>query len=240
MSSRRQLRRFAEDQGYTFADWSLPLYRRWHVAPFGVGYNRDARNVVQGRYREVPFVTFETWYSPQQAPITEQDATGSDRWYLPTPGFAGFRLSVAVLQLGAARLPDLQVVPTGWNGRYHGVTGTLPRVEVNQPDLEASYAVLCPDADFARGAFTSLGVSALDLSDEVADVMMLAIEGGDVVLVEQYHNERPYPFGLGDPTRAPEDSAAAFDRVIRWLLLIPDRIWLDRGGKPFELTRGMR
>jgi hypothetical protein len=129
----------AAQRGWTYSERDDRYVDRFAGAPFGLGHDRRASNVVTGEHDSRAFVAFDYRYS-----TTEHytDAQGHSRTRTVTHPY-----SVIALHIGA-NVPELSVSPEGFFGRLVGrVTGN--DIELELEAFNRAFTVQCPDRKFA-------------------------------------------------------------------------------------------
>jgi hypothetical protein len=136
---REQLGILASSRGWHYAERDDSWVDRFDGAPFGLGHDRRAGNVLTGTYDGRPFVAFDYRYSTTE---TSTDADGHTRTHTEVHPF-----SVLGLDAGTA-FPDLSVTPEGFLGRMVGrLTNT--DIELESEAFNRAFTVRSADRKFA-------------------------------------------------------------------------------------------
>ena len=136
---REELSLLAAERGWSFAEREDAWVDRFDGAPFGLGHDRRASNVLTGAYDGRPFVAFDYRYSTTE---TSTDAEGHTQTHTQTHPF-----SVLGLDAGAS-LPNLSVTPEGFLGRMVGrLTNT--DIELESEAFNRAFTVRADDRKFA-------------------------------------------------------------------------------------------
>ncbi len=129
----------ATARGWSFVERDDRWCDAFAGSPFGLGHNRQARNILQGLHDGRPFVGFDYVYHTTET-STGPNGTHSSRevshWF-----------SVLALQT-VPGLPALEVSPEGF------LTRTIGRllnkdIELESEDFNRAFTVTCPDRKFA-------------------------------------------------------------------------------------------
>jgi len=116
---------------------------RWVVAfdgaPFGLGHNRQARNVLRGTWSGRPFIAFDYVYYTTE---TSTDAEGHTSHREQSHSYG-----VVAVESGAP-FPALEVTPEGFFTRMLGRL-TNRDIELESEDFNRAFTVTCPDRKFA-------------------------------------------------------------------------------------------
>ena len=129
----------AAQRGWTYAERDDRWCDAFEDAPFGLGHNRKATNVLTGEHDGRPFVSFDYVYYTTE---TSTDSKGHT-----THREVSHPYGVAGLDMGAA-FPALEVTPEGMFGRLVGrLTNT--DIELESEDFNRAFTVNCPDRKFA-------------------------------------------------------------------------------------------
>lgn len=136
---REALAVLASQRGWAFVAHDDAWIDRFDGAPFGLGHDRQALNVLTGAYDGRGFVAFDYRYSTTETSTDAQGHTQSRTQVHP--------YSVLGLDSGAV-LPDLSVTPEGFLGRMVGrLTNT--DIELESEEFNRAFTVTSPDRKFA-------------------------------------------------------------------------------------------
>ncbi len=136
---REALSLLASQRGWLFVARDDRWVDRFDGAPFGLGHDRQALNVLTGAYDGRPFVAFDYRYSTTE---TSTDAQGHTQTHTEVHPY-----SVLGLHAGAS-FPDLSVTPEGFFGRMVGrLTNT--DIELESEAFNRAFTVTSPDRKFA-------------------------------------------------------------------------------------------
>ena len=136
---REELSMLATRRGWQFAESDDAWVDRFDGAPFGLGHDRRALNVLTGAYDGHPFAAFDYRYSTTE---TSTDAQGHTQTHTETHPY-----SVLAVDAGAP-LPDLSVTPEGFLGRMVGrLTNT--DIELESEEFNRAFTVRADDRKFA-------------------------------------------------------------------------------------------
>jgi hypothetical protein len=135
---REALSLLATQRGWHFAARDDGWVERFDGAPFGLGHDRQALNVLTGGYDGRSFVAFDYRYSTTE---TSTDAQGHTQTHTEVHPY-----SVLGLDAGAS-FPDLAVTPEGFFGRMVGrLTNT--DIELESEMFNRAFTVTSPDRKF--------------------------------------------------------------------------------------------
>lgn len=129
----------AAARGWTFTERDDRFVDRFEGAPFGLGHDRRASNVLAGQHQDRGFVAFDYRYSTTEH---STDAQGHSHSRTVTHPY-----SVIALELGTAA-PDLSVSPEGFFGRLVGRL-TNNDIELESEAFNRAFTVHCSDRKFA-------------------------------------------------------------------------------------------
>jgi hypothetical protein len=136
---REALSLLATQRGWRFAARDDAWVDRFDGAPFGLGRDRQALNVLTGAYDGRPFVAFDYRYSTTE---TSTDAEGHPQTRTEVHPY-----SVLGVDTGAG-FPDLSVTPEGFLGRIAGrLTNT--DIELESEEFNRAFTVRSADRKFA-------------------------------------------------------------------------------------------
>jgi hypothetical protein len=136
---REALAALAAQRGWQYAERDDRWCQAFDGAPFGLGHNRKATNVLTGQYDGRPFVCFDYVYYTTE---TSTDSQGHTTTHEQSHSFG-----VTGLDMGAA-FPPLEVTPEGMIGRFIGRL-TNRDIELESEDFNRAFTVTCPDRKFA-------------------------------------------------------------------------------------------
>lgn len=136
---REGLAALATAKGWTYVERDDRWVDGFEGAPFGLGHNRQAKNVLTGVYDGRPFVSFDYVYYTTE---TSTDSEGRT-----TRREVSHPYGVTGLDMGAA-FPPLSVTPEGMIGRFFGRI-TNRDIELESEDFNRAFTVTCPDRKFA-------------------------------------------------------------------------------------------
>lgn len=136
---REGLAALAAQRGWSYVKRDDGWCDAFAEAPFGLGHNRQAKNVLTGQYDGRPFVSFDYIYH-----TTETDTDSEGR---TTRREVSHPYGVAGLDMGVT-FPALEVSPEGMFGRLIGRI-TNSDIELESEDFNRAFTVNCPDRKFA-------------------------------------------------------------------------------------------
>jgi len=136
---REALQGMAAQRGWQFVERNDAWCERFSVSPFGLGHNRQARNLLLGTHDGRSFVVFDHVYHTTET-STDSNGNTSSREVSHTN-------SVCALDLQTV-FPQLQVTPEGFFGRIVGRL-TNRDIELESEDFNRAFTVTCPDRKFA-------------------------------------------------------------------------------------------
>ena len=136
---REALAAMAAQRGWQYAERDDRWCQAFDGAPFGLGHNRKATNVLSGQYDGRPFVCFDYVYYTTE---TSTDGQGHTTTHEESHNFG-----VTGLDMGAS-FPPLEVTPEGMIGRFIGRL-TNRDIELESEDFNRAFTVTCPDRKFA-------------------------------------------------------------------------------------------
>lgn len=129
----------AARRGWSYAERDDRWVHAFEGSPFGLGHDRQARNVLTGSYDGRPFVSLDYVYYTTE---TSTDSEGRT-----TRREVSHPFGVTGLDMGAA-FPPLEVTPEGMIGRFFGRL-TNRDIELESEDFNRAFTVTCPDRKFA-------------------------------------------------------------------------------------------
>lgn len=170
---REEFAALAAARGWTYAENDQRYVDRFSGAPFGLGHDRQANNVLSGSHDSRPFAAFDYRYSTTS---TSTDAQGRTSTHTTV-----HRFSVVALEVGA-RLPELSVVPEGFFGRLIGrLTNT--DIEFESEQFNRAFTVHCEDRKFATDVIHPRMMEYLltvpDLAWSFRDAALVTVSPGD-------------------------------------------------------------
>lgn len=136
---REAFQALAAQRGWAYAERDDRWVDAFEGAPFGLGHNRRADNVIQGRWSDRPFVAFDYVYYTTE---TSTDAEGHT-----THREVSHTYGVVAVDAGAS-FPALEVTPEGFFTRMIGRL-TNRDIELESEDFNRAFTVTCPDRKFA-------------------------------------------------------------------------------------------
>lgn len=136
---REALSTLAAGRGWVYAEQDDSWVDRFEGAPFGLGHDRRAENVLTGAYDGRSFVAFDYRYSTTE---TSTDAQGHTQTHTEVHPY-----SVLGLDAGTV-FPELSVTPEGFFGRMVGrLTNT--DIELESEAFNRAFTVRSDDRKFA-------------------------------------------------------------------------------------------
>ncbi len=129
----------AAQRGWTYAERDDRWCDTFQDAPFGLGHDRRATNVLTGQFDGRPFVSFDYVYYTTE---TSTDSKGHT-----TRREVSHPYGISGLDMGTA-FPALEVTPEGMFGRLIGRL-TNSDIELESEDFNRAFTVNCPDRKFA-------------------------------------------------------------------------------------------
>ncbi|MEZ5094176.1 DUF3137 domain-containing protein [Nocardioides sp.] len=136
---REAMQALATARGWTYTERDDRWTDRFPGSPFGLGHNRQAKNILTGRYDDRPFVAFDYVYYTTE---TRTDSEGHTHTEEQSHSY-----SIVAVDLGAA-FPELEVTPEGFFSRMIGRL-TDRDIELESEDFNRAFTVTCPDRKFA-------------------------------------------------------------------------------------------
>ncbi|MEO6205712.1 MAG: DUF3137 domain-containing protein [Mycobacteriales bacterium] len=118
---------FASGQGWSLVERDDRWAEHFTGEPFDDGDSKQARNILQGSFRERAMLAFDYSYETHSTDSKGNRSTSTHRY------------SVAVLQL-PGWLPTVEVVPEGVFGRLGTALG-MPDLELESEDFNRAYRV---------------------------------------------------------------------------------------------------
>lgn len=136
---RAELASLAAARGWTYLERDDRYAEMFAGAPFGLGFDRQAENVLHGIHDGRGFVAFDYRYSTTERYTDSQGRSGTRTEH--------HHYSVIALAIGAA-VPELSVRPEGFFSR---VVGRLldNDIEFESEAFNRAFRVSCPDRKFA-------------------------------------------------------------------------------------------
>ncbi len=131
---REGMAQLAAARGWTYVEEDNTWVDRFSGAPFGIGFNQRAINVVTGVYDRRKFVGFDYWYS------THEGVGKSRRTVRHVCSI------IAISTTGV--LPPLSVMPEHFVGRIIGRL-TNSDIEFESEEFNRAFTVTCEDRKFA-------------------------------------------------------------------------------------------
>jgi hypothetical protein len=136
---RETLQALAAQRGWAYVERDDRWVDAFQGAPFGLGHDRRATNVIQGTWSDRPFVAFDYVYNTTE---TSTDAEGHTTHHEESHSFG-----VVAVDAGAS-FPALEVTPEGFFMRMIGRL-TNRDIELESEDFNRAFTVTCPDRKFA-------------------------------------------------------------------------------------------
>lgn len=136
---REEFQAMCAQRGWTWTERDDRWVETFADAPFGLGHNRRATNVVTGGYDSRPFVSFDYRY------YTTETSTDSEGRH--TSREVSHDFSVVAVDAGAV-FPDLSVTPEGFFSRIVGRL-TNRDIELESEQFNRAFTVTCSDRKFA-------------------------------------------------------------------------------------------
>jgi hypothetical protein len=131
---REAMQAFATARGWRYEQEQPELVDRFSGAPFGMGFGRQAYNVLYGSHDGRDLVSFDYTYKTQ----TSNGKTTSTTTHT---------FSVLALRMGVA-MPSLSIDPENFLDRFVGrITGQ--DIDLESEDFNRAFTVTCPDRKFA-------------------------------------------------------------------------------------------
>ncbi|MFL6157784.1 MAG: DUF3137 domain-containing protein [Marmoricola sp.] len=137
---REELSALAAQRGWTYTARDDSWAERFDGAPFGLGHNRQAANVLQGTYDGRGFVAFDFVYHTTETTTSGPNNTTSTRE-------VSHDYSIIALSTGAV-FPHLRVSPEGMVKRFFGRL-TNSDIELESEEFNRAFTVNCEDRKFA-------------------------------------------------------------------------------------------
>lgn len=132
---RELLQQFAASQGWTWTERDDSWSERFDDRPFDQGDNREARNVLQGRWRDRPMVAFDYSYETHSTDSKGHRTTSTHHY-----SFCALGLPVWV--------PRTELVPESVFGRIGTALG-MKDLELESEDFNRRYRVRADNPKFA-------------------------------------------------------------------------------------------
>jgi hypothetical protein len=131
---REGMARLAAARGWSYAEQDDSWANRFDGAPFGIGFDQKALNMVGGEHDRRKFVAFDYWYSTREG-------SGKSRHTV--------RHVCSIIAISTtAVLPDLAVMPEHLISRFIGrLTNT--DIELESEQFNRAFTVTCDDRKFA-------------------------------------------------------------------------------------------
>ncbi len=137
---------FASGQGWTLVERDDRWAEHFRGAPFDEGDSKEARNILQGSFRERSMLAFDYSYETHSTDSKGHRSTSTHRY------------SVAVLQL-PGWLPTVELVPEGVFGRLGTALGRQD-IELESEEFNRAYRVR---ADNPKIAYDVLSPRTMEL-----------------------------------------------------------------------------
>jgi hypothetical protein len=175
---REQMGAYAATRGWTWTERDDRWCDRFDGAPFGLGHNRQARNVLEGTHDGRGFVAFDYVYYTTEHSTDSQGRSQSRE--------VSHSYSVIGLEVGAD-VPPLQVTPEGFFSR--AVARLLNRdIELESEEFNRAFTVTCPDRKFAYDVLHPRAMEYLltvrDVAWRTTSGWILTIESGKHEVVD--------------------------------------------------------
>lgn len=136
---REELATLASQRGWSYTPRDDSWAERFDGAPFGLGHNRQAANVLQGTHDRRGFVAFDFVYHTTETTHGPNNTTSSREESHP--------YSIIALST-VATFPHLRVSPEGMVKRFFGRL-TNSDIELESEDFNRAFTVNCEDRKFA-------------------------------------------------------------------------------------------
>jgi hypothetical protein len=136
---REELAALAAQRGWAYTARDDAWAERFEGAPFGLGHNRQAKNVLQGSYDGRGFVAFDFVYHTTETTTGPNNTTSTRE--------QSHDYSVIAISTGAA-FPHLRVSPEGMVKRFFGRL-TNSDIELESEEFNRAFTVNCDDRKFA-------------------------------------------------------------------------------------------
>jgi hypothetical protein len=136
---REELASLAAQRGWAYTARDDAWAERFEGAPFGLGHNRQAKNVLQGSYDGRGFVAFDFVYHTTETTTGPNNTTSTRE--------QSHDYSVIAISTGAA-FPHLRVSPEGMVKRFFGRL-TNSDIELESEEFNRAFTVNCDDRKFA-------------------------------------------------------------------------------------------
>lgn len=136
---REELSALAAQRGWTYTERDDSWAERFDGAPFGLGHDRRAANILQGTYDGRGFVAFDFVYRTTETSTGPNNTTSTRE--------ESHRYSIIALST-AAVFPHLRVSPEGMVKRFFGRL-TNSDIELESEEFNRAFTVNCEDRKFA-------------------------------------------------------------------------------------------
>ncbi|HUR13627.1 MAG TPA: hypothetical protein VM097_03950 [Mycobacteriales bacterium] len=145
---RRELfRGFALSQGWRWTAQEDSWCTRFSGTPFGTGDGWEAKNVLEGTFRQRPMVAFDYSYDTHSTDTKGNSTTTTHRY------------AVCALSLPSP-LPEFELVPEGLLGRVGTLLG-MQDIELESEDFNRRFRVRCGDPKLAYDLLPARTMEAL-------------------------------------------------------------------------------
>lgn len=145
---RRELfQQFAAGQGWRWVARDDRWAGRFDGTPFGTGDSREARNVLDGTFRNRPMVAFDYSYETHSTDSKGNTTTTTHRY------------AICALSMPAP-LPTFELTPEGLLGRVGTALG-MQDIELESEDFNRRFRVRCDDAKLAYDLLPARTMQAL-------------------------------------------------------------------------------
>lgn len=136
---REEFAAVAAQRGWSYTARDDSWADRFDGAPFGLGHNRQAHNILRGHHDGRDFAAFDYRYDTTES---STDAQGRHTSHEETHAYSIVGISTQ------AQFPGLRVTPEGMLSRFFGrVTGK--DIELESEQFNRAFTVTCEDRKFA-------------------------------------------------------------------------------------------
>ena len=208
---REAFQAYAATKGWTWTERDDQWIEAFDGAPFGLGHDRRAENVLTGAFESRTFAAFDYSYRTTE---TSTDSDGHTTTHEETHNF-----SVAAVDVGVV-CPNLHVSPEGFFGRAIGKL-TNHDIQLESEEFNRAFTVHCEDRKFASDVLHPRLMEALLTFRDI-----------------EWRFDRSWIVTVSSGGHNPAEVDRALTSISSVVDAIPDFVWEDHGGKPGAPVQG--